>query len=77
VPPDRNLVDAWWRSPVASILLVIAGLVILAVEVSRGRNADAGGYTAGLALVGLGITGRLQAWILPDEGRSKRKDDEA
>ena len=61
--PDRRSVEAWWRAPVASIVLVAAGLVIIGVEVWRGENADAGGYTAGLALVGLGVTGRITSWI--------------
>lgn len=60
--PDRRTVEAWWRAPVASIVLVASGLVILGVEVWRGDKADAGGYTAGLALIGLGITGRITAW---------------
>jgi hypothetical protein len=45
--------------------LVLAGIAVIGVEVWRDGNADAGGYAAGLALVGLGITGRLQAWIIP------------
>ena len=78
--PDRRDVEAWWRSPVASILLVVAGLAIIFVEVRRGPNADALGYSAGLALVGLGITGRLQAWALSgpnrdDDRRDKERGD--
>lgn len=67
--PQRSEVEAWWRSPVASILLVLAGLAVVFVEVWRGDDADAAGYTAGLALVGLGITGRIQTW-------AARRDDE-
>ena len=60
----RRTVEAWWRSPGASIVLVAAGLVMLFIEVNRGQSADALGYSAGLALVGLGITGRLQSWAI-------------
>jgi hypothetical protein len=72
VSPDRREVEAWWRSPIASILLVIAGLIVIFIEVGRGPGADALGYSAGLALVGLGITGRLQAWAI----RGERKDED-
>lgn len=57
----------------ASILLVFAGLTIIFIEVWRGEDADALGYSAGLALVGLGITGRLQAWALA--GDEPKKSD--
>lgn len=60
--PDRGKVEAWWKSPLVSIVLVIAGVAVIFIEVARGPNADAGGYAAGLALVGLGITGRIQNW---------------
>ena len=66
--PDRRTLEEWWRAPVASILLVLAGLAIIAVEVWRDGSADAGGYTAGLALVGLGITGRIQSWAAGGKG---------
>ena len=61
-PVERRELEAWWRSPLASIILVVAGLVVIGVEVYRGPDADALGYSAGLALVGLGITGRIQTW---------------
>lgn len=68
-PDRRTNLESWWRAPVASILLVCAGLAIIGVEVARGPRADALGYSAGLALVGLGITGRIQTWAI-------RKDDD-
>ena len=74
MPPRRTTVEEWWRSPVASILLVAAGLAIIFVEVYRDGNADALGYSAGLALVGLGITGRVQNWVLGDKDPKKEPD---
>jgi len=54
--------------------LVASGLAIIFIEVWRGDQADALGYSAGLALVGLGITGRLQAWALAGGDESKQID---
>lgn len=71
--PSRREVDAWWRAPAASMLLVAAGLIIVFIEVGRGGDADAAGYSAGLALIGLGVTGRIQAWLLPGRPESDEK----
>jgi len=54
------------------MVLVVAGLIIIFIEVSRDGNADALGYSAGLALVGLGITGRIQSWAA--RGQDDEKD---
>lgn len=72
--PDRRTVEAWWRSPVASILLVVVGLAIVLWEVSQSEHASAVGYSAGLALVGLGITGRVQTWAGKPPGENGNVD---
>jgi hypothetical protein len=70
--PDRKEVEAWWRSPVASMLLVAAGLIIIFVMVAQGPDATALGYSAGLALVGLGITGRIQSWAVRGDDKDEK-----
>jgi hypothetical protein len=77
--PNRRTLEEWWRAPVASILLVIAGLAVIFIEVWRGDEANAIAYSAGLALVGLGITGRIQHWAVgaPPPPPRERPDDEA
>ena len=60
--PSRREVDSWWRAPISSILLVFSGLTVIGIMVAQGEHASAVGYSAGLALVGLGITGRIQVW---------------
>jgi len=67
VPPDRRTVEAWWRSPLASIVLVMSGLAVVFWEVGQGESATAYGYSAGVALVGLGVTGRIQSWAVRND----------
>jgi len=69
----RVQADAWWRAPISSILLVVAGLTVIGFMVAQGEHASAVGYSAGLALVGLGITGRIQAWA--GNGKPPRKEN--
>ena len=64
---SRTTAEAWWRSPVASILLVLSGLAIVFYEVGQGNDATAYGYSAGVALVGLGVTGRIQSWAVRND----------
>ena len=59
---SRTSAAAWWCSPVASILLVVSGIVIVFWEVWLGERAQPLGYSAGIALIGLGVTGRIQSW---------------
>lgn len=75
-PNRRKEIEAWWRSPVASILLVVSGLSVVFIEVSRGSHATGLGYSAGLALVGLGITGRLQSWAIQDKKKAETEEEE-
>jgi len=64
---ERQSVEAWWRSPVASILLVLVGIGVVVWEVGQGDDATAYGYSAGIALVGLGVTGRIQSWAVRND----------
>lgn len=72
--PDRKTVSDWWREPIASIVLVFAGLAIICVEVWRDGAADSIGYTFGFMLVGLGATGRIQAWVMAPPKRGGDDD---
>ena len=69
---ERQSVEAWWRSPVASILLVIVGIGVVVYEVGLGDDATAYGYSAGIALVGLGVTGRIQTWAVKGGGQDDK-----
>jgi hypothetical protein len=55
------------------MILVAAGLLVIFIMVSQGENATALGYSAGLALVGLGVTGRIQSWATKDSTDEDKK----
>jgi len=73
---SRTSAAAWWCSPVASILLVVSGLGIVFWEAARGEHATPLILSAGIGLVGLGVTGRIQAWATGSPKSEEEKKGE-